>query len=85
MDLIIILQQVLVKIVVREETLIKEKNKQIREKTAIRDCVKARKFLRKTTCITIDIKSQLISNTIEQIFELLIKMDSSKYSRELIK
>ncbi len=55
MDLIIILQQVLVKIVVREETLIKEKNKQIREKTAIKDCVKARKFLKKTKCITIDI------------------------------
>jgi hypothetical protein len=55
MDLIIILQQVLAKIVVKEETLIKEKNKQIRGITVIRDCVKARKFLKKTKCITIDI------------------------------
>ena len=55
MDLIIILLQVLVKIVVNGEILIKEKNNQIREKTVKRDYVKAKKYLKKTKCITIDI------------------------------
>ena len=55
MDLIIILRQVLAKIVVRGETLIKEKNKLIREKIVKRNCVKAKKFLKKAKCITIDI------------------------------
>jgi hypothetical protein len=59
MVLIIIHRRALVKTVAKEEILIKEKNNQIKEKTVKKACVRAKKFLKKTKCITIDILLQL--------------------------